>query len=155
MGTFEDLAALREAADFESVSELDGASVGYYVLGEDLGAMSAGQRVAAVEYHDTGIIMTPADWQGPQPDLSDPEDVAATRWQDEDGRLGMIEDGLPVKALAWCDVCGVALGGIPSSFEGKPTQYTERCECGAVWQWAYWAKSPGDRTGTWEARRIA
>jgi hypothetical protein len=49
--------------------------------------------------------------------------------------------------------CGQEIKGIPSSFRGKPTQYTERCKCGAVWQWAYWSQGRGDRTGTWSPKR--
>jgi hypothetical protein len=93
VSTYDELRAAQRVSDWEPVRELDGASVGYYVLSEGFGA------------------------------------------------------------LRRCR-CGRELRGIPSDFDGRPTQYSERCPCGRVWQWAYWAQDRRDRTGTWEPREI-
>lgn len=58
----------------------------------------SGDSVAVVRYAD-GDVWTTEDWQGVQPDVLDPEDVASWRWRSADGTLGIVVGGLPRRLL--------------------------------------------------------
>lgn len=61
----------------------------------NLGYMATEVGPVAIIIHGDGTMLTPEDWQAPQPDVWSDDDIAATRWVDAYGRLAIIIDGLP------------------------------------------------------------
>jgi len=95
MNRAQDLRDLKAAADFELVCAEAGVRIGYCVLREDLGVLTAGSKVAIIDFYAEGITFTPEDWQGPLPHLDDPEDIGNTTWVDQYGHQGVIMGFLP------------------------------------------------------------
>jgi len=61
----------------------------------DLGYMLTDVGRVAVIIYDDGTVLTPTDWQAPQPSVLDDDDIAQVRWVDDYGRLAIIIDGQP------------------------------------------------------------
>ena len=78
--------------------EYRGAQLGYYVISDPdgflRGALSDGDKVALILYDDN-LYFTTDDWQGPQPDMSDLDEVAVSTWLYGDGGDTFMLNGLP------------------------------------------------------------
>ena len=52
-------------------------------------------EVAAVVYGENETVFFCSDWQGAQPEMNDPEDVALSLWKDTEGSGSIMLHGLP------------------------------------------------------------